>query len=221
MASYYENTFSDRKPLLEIPKGFIEVEGSRTMSPRFEAEAQAEYATFQRETKVAEPCALVIGAEVRQIVTTDPGELTFYTLNRVGNLKNRFDTSFALNYSEGAFRDSRNELLDSGAEIITALKGAKDAGFSDKETTTAFGQGEALKAVRLAAVEVVKDRAAGLFGRSLVAFYGRAVESDTLPGFRAEDLGPIAGEVFLEEVEKAIFKADLPTVLDLVDALIG
>jgi len=221
MASYYENTFSDRKPLLEIPKGFIEVEGSRTMSPRFEAEAQAEYATFQRETRVAEPCALVIGAEVRQIVTTDPGELTFYTLNRVGNLKNRFDTSFALNFSEGAFRDSRNEPLGSGAEIITALKRAKDAGFSDKEITTAFGQDEALEAVRLAAVEVVKVHTAGLFGRPLVDYYKRAAELDVLPGFEAADLGVMADEVFEEEIKKTILGADLPDVLDLVEALVA
>jgi len=240
MPAHWENTLEDRKHTLEIPKGFKQA-GEPSLSRKFESEAQVEVSRFERKTRVVESGALAVGTETRHVVTNDPGKLVFFTVNRINLQEPSFGIPFALTFNDGVFRTGSvtgseapsagtwsllhrkahrtHGELTSFAELAAAFKRAEENGFTVDEIATAFGKGQPVEAIRNLAVTAVTEHADATRGRAKVACLENAAALDVLPGFTADDLGPIAGEIFAEEVEKTISGSDLPTVIDLVEKL--
>lgn len=233
-------SYDDRAGLREIPEGFVEVEGSRQKTRRpVDAFVILERADFVGDVRVVEPNALVIGTRRKTVLLNDPGEGVRLAAG-LPSWGERFNADHVITFRDGSFYGGkvvkgqpaapgqwsgilhgvaarRRQLA--GADLLEAFAGAEAKGFTRAEIASAFGDGAALEAVREAAVETVTAHAASLSGRDGASYYRRLAESDALPGFEPEDLGPLADEVFMEEAEQTIRSTGLPELLDLVAEL--
>lgn len=233
------DTYEARSKLRQVPEGYTEVEGTRSLSRPIEAQLQIETATFERPIRIAEPGALVIGQHRRSVLLSDPGERVLFAC--AGLVVNRFDAPWCLTFHDSEFKlgavtkgqeleqggwsrvldDRRRGRALAGPEIFGALAEAEARGFNRAEIVTAFGSGEALDVVRAAAVDRVRAHLDGLAGRALLDFYRGAAACELVPEFTSADVGAVAESIFLEELAAAVEFLELLDVLELLDELVS
>jgi len=109
----------------------------------------------------------------------------------------------------------------SGVELWSALNDALGVGFTGDDLQTAFGSPDhGIGLVRAAAVAVVLDHVEWLPARERGRFYASVAASGILPTFDSTDAGgPLAVEVFADEMRKHFAALEIPALLDAVAAL--